>query len=62
MLTDYTGMEYALAHDSGTSALHAVLLACDIEEGGEVMVRSFTFVAMAKIDIRRDKWNQRARY
>jgi len=30
MLTDYIGMEYALAHNSGTSALHAALLAATL--------------------------------
>lgn len=41
----YTGVKYCTAVSSGTSALHAVLLAHDIGPGDEVIVPSFTFVA-----------------
>lgn len=47
MLADYVGTKYALVFNSGTSALHAVLLACGVGEGDEVIVPSFTFIATA---------------
>ena len=47
MLAECVGAKCALAFNSGTSALHAVLLACDIGQGDEVIVPSFTFIATA---------------
>jgi len=47
MLSEYAGTEYAVALNSGTSALHAALLACGIGQGDEVIVPSFTFIATA---------------
>ncbi len=47
MLAEYTGRKYAVAFNSGTSALHAALLAYGIGEGDEVIVPSFTFIATA---------------
>jgi len=47
MLSQYVGMKYATVFNSGTSALHAVLLACGIGPGDEVIVPSFTFIATA---------------
>jgi perosamine synthetase len=47
MLSRYVGRKYALVFNSGTSALHAVLLACGIGSGDEVIVPSFTFIATA---------------
>jgi len=47
MLSRYVGTKYALVFNSGTSALHAVLLACGIGSGDEVLVPSFTFIATA---------------
>jgi len=44
---EYVGVKYALAMNSGTSALHVVLAAHDIGEGDEVIVPSFTFIATA---------------
>ena len=46
-VTEYVGVRYALALNSGTSALHVVLAAHDIGEGDEVIVPSFTFIATA---------------
>jgi perosamine synthetase len=46
-LADRIGKKYAVAFNSGTSALHAVLLAYGIGEGDEVIVPSFTFIATA---------------
>lgn len=47
LLQDYIGVQYAVAFNSGTSALHAVLLAYGIGPGDEVIVPSFTFIATA---------------
>ena len=44
---EYVGVKYALALNSGTSALHVVLAAHDIRKGDEVIVPSFTFIATA---------------
>ncbi|MBD3249385.1 aminotransferase class I/II-fold pyridoxal phosphate-dependent enzyme [Candidatus Woesearchaeota archaeon] len=43
-LADYLGIKYALTFNSGTSALHTLLLAHDVK-GKEVIVPSFTFIA-----------------
>ena len=45
-LARYVGEQYALTFNSGTSALHALLLAYKITSG-EVIVPSFTFIATA---------------
>jgi len=47
MIADYIGSKYCLTFNSGTSALHAVLLAYGIGPGDEVIVPSFTFIATA---------------
>jgi len=47
MLSRYIGTNYALVFNSGTSALHATLLAYGIGKGDEVIVPSFTFIATA---------------
>ena len=47
MLSEYVGTKYALIFNSGTSALHADLLAHGIRKGDEVIVPSFTFIATA---------------
>lgn len=47
MLSEYVGTKYALVFNSGTSALHAVLLAYGVGQGDEVVVPSFTFIATA---------------
>lgn len=43
----YLGVKYAVAVNSGTSALHAILAAYGIGEGDEVIIPSFTFIATA---------------
>lgn len=43
----YLGAKYVLAFNSGTSAMHALLLAFGIGPGDEVIVPSFTFIATA---------------
>lgn len=45
-IASFAGTKYALAFNSGTSALHALLEAHNIK-GGEVIVPSFTFIATA---------------
>jgi len=47
MVADRIGKKYALAFNSGTSALHALFLAYGIKNGDEVIVPSFTFIATA---------------
>ena len=46
-ICEYAGVKYAVAVNSGTSALHVTLLAYGIGEGDEVIVPSFTFIATA---------------
>ena len=47
MVAERIGKKYAMAFNSGTSALHAILLAYRIKQGDEVIVPSFTFIATA---------------
>jgi perosamine synthetase len=47
MVARYVGTKYAVTLNSGTSALHAALLAHGIGSGDEVIVPSFTFIATA---------------
>lgn len=47
LIAKYIGRKYVLAFNSGTSALHALLMALGIGEGDEVIVPSFSFVATA---------------
>ncbi len=46
-LAQYTGTAHAVAVNSGTSALHLCMRALHIGEGAEVIVPSFTFIAVA---------------
>ena len=46
-IAEYIGTKYALVFNSGTSALHATLLAYGFKEGDEIIVPSFTFIATA---------------
>ena len=47
MMSNYIDSTYCLTFNSGTSALHAALLALGIKKGDEVLVPSFTFIATA---------------
>ena len=47
MIVDYTGVDHAVTFNSGTSALHAAMIAYGIGPGDEVIVPSFTFIATA---------------
>jgi perosamine synthetase len=46
-LKEYVGSKYCVAFNSGTSALHAALMAHGVGPGKEVIVPSFTFIATA---------------
>jgi perosamine synthetase len=46
-ISEYIGTRYCVTFNSGTSALHAILLAYGIKSGDEVIVPSFTFIATA---------------
>ena len=46
-VAEFVGRKYAVAFNSGTSALHAILLAYGIGKGDEVVVPSFTFISTA---------------
>ena len=46
-IAEHLGSKYCVAFNSGTSALHAVLLACKIKAGSKVAVPSFSFIATA---------------
>ena len=47
LISEYIGVKYCTVFNSGTSALHAALLAHEVGEGDEVIVPSFTFIATA---------------
>jgi dTDP-4-amino-4,6-dideoxygalactose transaminase len=47
LIAGYTGTEYVVTFNSGTSAPHAAMLAHKIKQGDEVIVPSFTFIATA---------------
>jgi dTDP-4-amino-4,6-dideoxygalactose transaminase len=46
-IANYIARKYCVVFNSGTSALHASLLAHDIKPGDEIIVPSFTFIATA---------------
>jgi len=46
-ITNYVGCDHCVALNSGTSALHATLLAYGLGEGDEIIVPSFSFIATA---------------
>jgi perosamine synthetase len=46
-ISSYIGTKYCITFNSGTSALHAALISCNIGNGDEVIVPSFTFIATA---------------
>lgn len=47
LLSEYTNAKYAIAINSGTSALYASLLALSLKSSDEVIIPSLTFVATA---------------
>ena len=44
-LAEYVGSKFCISFNSGTSALHASLLAAKITKGDEIIIPSFTFIA-----------------
>jgi len=48
-IASFIGKKYGITYNSGTSALHATLLAYDIKQDDEVIVPSFTFIATANV-------------
>ena len=48
-ICDYTGTKFAVAVNSGTSALHLAIRALQIERGAEVILPSFTFSALLNV-------------
>jgi UDP-4-amino-4,6-dideoxy-N-acetyl-beta-L-altrosamine transaminase len=46
-VSEYVGVKYAVAVNSGTAALHLATYALDIKEGDEVIVPAISFVASA---------------
>ncbi len=46
-IKDYVNADYCLTLNSGTSALHATLIAYDIHHDDEIIVPSFSFIATA---------------
>lgn len=47
LLAKYVGTKYAVTFNSGTSALHALMLAYGFKSGDEIIVPSFSFIATA---------------
>jgi len=47
LLCEYVGTDHAVTFNSGTSALHALLMAYGFGQGDEIIVPSFTFIATA---------------
>ena len=48
-ICEYTGSKYAVALNSGTSALHLAVRALKLERGAEVILPSFTFSALLNV-------------
>ncbi|MFW9777501.1 MAG: DegT/DnrJ/EryC1/StrS family aminotransferase [Candidatus Heimdallarchaeota archaeon] len=46
-INEYLGSHYCVVFNSGTSALHALMLAYNLGNGDEIIVPSFTFIATA---------------
>lgn len=51
IISRYMESKYCVTFNSGTSALHAILLAHDIKQEDEVIVPSFTFIATANASL-----------
>src|SRR5947207_2729094 len=46
--SDYIGTKYAVATNSGTTALHMAMKALNIGPGDEVIIPGYTFIAVAQ--------------
>jgi dTDP-4-amino-4,6-dideoxygalactose transaminase len=51
LVASYVGRKYAVSFNSGTSSLHAAMLALRVSRGDEVVVPAFTFIATANAAI-----------
>ncbi|CCU84451.1 Glutamine--scyllo-inositol transaminase [Mesotoga infera] len=49
IFAEYVGVEYAVAVNSGTSALHLVIRSLDLKRGQTVITSPFTFVSSANV-------------
>lgn len=49
IVAKYIGIKYAVAVNSGTSALHLILKSLSFQEGDIILVPSFTFIASANV-------------
>ncbi len=49
LMCQYTGAKHALGVNSGTSALHLALIACDVGEGDEVIIPTYTFASTGHV-------------
>lgn len=47
LIKNYVGCDYCITLNSGTSALHATLLAYELGQGNEIIVPSFSFISTA---------------
>ena len=47
LVKNYVGCDYCITLNSGTSALHATLLAYELGQGNEIIVPSFSFISTA---------------
>lgn len=45
LLADYVGTKYAVAVNSGTSALHLIIRSLDVKDGDEVVTTPFSFIS-----------------
>jgi len=50
-VTDYTGASYAVAMNNGTSTLHAILTALEIQPGDEVIMPTLTYISLANVTL-----------
>jgi perosamine synthetase len=49
LIADYVGVPHGIALSSGTAGLHLCLRALDVHEGDEVIIPSFTFIAVGNV-------------
>ncbi len=49
IIKEYAGMKYALAVNSGTSALHLIIRALDFQQNQKMIVTPFTFISSANV-------------
>ncbi|MBO8160009.1 MAG: DegT/DnrJ/EryC1/StrS aminotransferase family protein [Thermosipho sp. (in: Bacteria)] len=49
IISEYIGVKYAIAVNSGTSALHLILKSLNFKDGDLLLVPSFTFIASANV-------------